>query len=184
MQKMSSPSTFSPAQTGRPYRSHKVPACETCRKRKIRCDIDIADQPCRFCREKRIVCQNGMRQNNRSPRLLGQMSERFNSTSSTAVMGKSDSSQATLGEPDSLSHITGTSPTDTSIIMNPTMAEDVQVLENYLVSKGPRTSSTIRPYTLVPSGAGAPVVYVTVPKRRRGLGTAADPGRTQREILE
>ncbi|KAE9972090.1 hypothetical protein BLS_004181 [Venturia inaequalis] len=80
--------------------------------------------------------------------------------------------------------IIGTSPTECSIIMNPTMAEDVQVLENYLTSKSLRTSSTSRPYTVVSQGKDDPVVYVTVPRRRQGLRTATDPGRTQREILE
>lgn len=80
--------------------------------------------------------------------------------------------------------ITGTSPNESSIIMNPTMAEDVQVLENYLTSKALRTSSTNRPYTVVSKGASDPVVYITVPRHRQGLRTATDPGREQREILE
>ncbi|QDS73755.1 hypothetical protein FKW77_005060 [Venturia effusa] len=80
--------------------------------------------------------------------------------------------------------IIGTSPTECSIIMNPTMAEDVQVLENYLTSKSLQTSSTSRPYTVVSRGADDPIVYITVPRRRQGLRTATDPGRAQREILE
>lgn len=40
----------------RPYRSHKIPACDLCRSRKIRCSLDIAGQSCRFCREKDVKC--------------------------------------------------------------------------------------------------------------------------------
>lgn len=186
-------SASSPAQTGRPYRSHKVPACGTCRKRKIRCDMDVPDQPCRFCREKRIVCQNSVK--NSRPRTESVGSQQFRSTPSHSMepnglssseMRRPESAQP-LSDMASLSQypaITGTSPTECSIIMNPTMAEDVQVLENYLISKSLQTSSTSRPYTVVSRGADDPVVYVTVPRRRQGLRTATDPGRAQREILE
>ncbi|TID24481.1 hypothetical protein E6O75_ATG02846 [Venturia nashicola] len=183
----------SPAQAGRPYRSHKVPACGTCRKRKIRCDMDIPDQPCRFCREKRVVCQNSVK-NNRQ-RIGSAGSEQFQADKRRS-MEPNESSSSEMRRPEqfqpssdmaSLSRypaIMGTSPTECGIIMNPTMAEDVQVLENYLTSKSLPTPSTSRPYTVVSRRADDPIVYVTVPRRRQGLRTATDPGRTQREILE
>lgn len=42
--------------TGRPYRSHAIPACDRCRTRKIRCDSDLPVQPCRFCRTRQDTC--------------------------------------------------------------------------------------------------------------------------------
>lgn len=185
-------STSSPARAGRPYRSHKVPACGTCRKRKIRCDLDILDQPCRFCREKQLVCQNSVKNSRQRTGSVGSQQFRLGPSHSMQPNGISSEirpSESTHPSDDmaSLSQypaITGTSPTECSIIMNPTMAEDVQVLENYLTSKSLRTSSTCRPYTVVSRGADDPVVYVTVPRRRQGLRTATDPGRAQREILE
>lgn len=40
----------------RPYRSHKVPACERCRVRKLRCTVDIKDKPCLLCRLHSAEC--------------------------------------------------------------------------------------------------------------------------------
>lgn len=187
------PSASSPAQAGRPYRSHKVPACATCRKRKIRCDMDLSDQPCRFCREKRLVCQISVKNTRQrtgsagSQQLQSAPGHSMESNGSSGRETRRPESTQPSSDMASLSQypaIIGTSPTECSIIMNPTMAEDVQVLENYLTSKSLRTSSTSRPYTVVSQGKDDPVVYVTVPRRRQGLRTATDPGRTQREILE
>lgn len=40
----------------RPYRSHKVRACDLCRKRKSRCTVDIPGQSCLLCRVQGAVC--------------------------------------------------------------------------------------------------------------------------------
>ncbi|KAF7891765.1 hypothetical protein EAF00_008067 [Botryotinia globosa] len=40
----------------RPYRSHKIPACDRCRKRKLRCEADLSNGPCRICREQGADC--------------------------------------------------------------------------------------------------------------------------------
>ena len=45
-----------PLEGSRPYRSHKIPACERCRKRKARCTIDLPDQPCLLCRLQGGTC--------------------------------------------------------------------------------------------------------------------------------
>lgn len=65
------------------------------------------------------------------------------------------------------------------------MAEDITVLQQYLT---PTTSESRVPpklYSTISTGPGGrPVVYLTVPKTRRGLRNAIDPGRAQREIIE
>ncbi|KAJ5903172.1 hypothetical protein N7504_005555 [Penicillium tannophilum] len=40
----------------RPYRSHKVRACDLCRKRKSRCTVDIPGQSCLLCRVQGADC--------------------------------------------------------------------------------------------------------------------------------
>ncbi|KAI7342759.1 hypothetical protein KC354_g16099 [Hortaea werneckii] len=68
--------------------------------------------------------------------------------------------------------------------MNPTMAEDIEVVEHYLPPEANKDGAPIKPYNLVPSAEGKPIIYLTVPRRRRGLRTDTNPGSTQREILE
>ncbi|KAF1362672.1 hypothetical protein EJ07DRAFT_163290 [Lizonia empirigonia] len=74
-------------------------------------------------------------------------------------------------------------------MMNPPMAEDITVLQQYLTSTTTKTTSDheipSRPYSTISTGPGvSPVVYLALPKRRRGLKSALDPGRAQREIIE
>lgn len=40
----------------RPYRSHKVRACDLCRKRKSRCTVDLPGQSCLLCRIQGAEC--------------------------------------------------------------------------------------------------------------------------------
>ncbi|KAJ8109449.1 hypothetical protein OPT61_g7453 [Boeremia exigua] len=79
----------------------------------------------------------------------------------------------------------GTSPTESSLMMNPPMAEDITVLQQYLTSTTTEPRIPSRVYNTISTvPGGSPVVYLTVPKRRRGMRTAVDSGRTQREIIE
>jgi hypothetical protein len=84
-----------------------------------------------------------------------------------------------------LPSVTDTSPTESSLMMNPHMAEDIAILEQYLISNTAEGDSISKPYkTISTASDSSPVVYLTVPKRRKGLMAAVDPGRTQREIIE
>lgn len=64
------------------------------------------------------------------------------------------------------------------------MAEDIMVLEQYLIHQGPEAQSASKPYSTVQTSSGNPMVYLTVPRKRKGLRSPLDPGRTQREIIE
>ncbi|KAF2129565.1 hypothetical protein P153DRAFT_340543 [Dothidotthia symphoricarpi CBS 119687] len=70
-------------------------------------------------------------------------------------------------------------------MMNPHMAEDITVLEQYLSSQAIEGNAAAKLYNTVSSVPGQnPIVYLTVPRRRKGLASAVDPGRVQREIIE
>jgi len=69
-------------------------------------------------------------------------------------------------------------------MMNPPMAEDIAVLEQYLTSQTPKGRAAAKPYSTISNAPGNPIVYLAVPRRREGLKSAVDPGRVQREIIE
>ncbi|KAH7089031.1 fungal-specific transcription factor domain-containing protein [Paraphoma chrysanthemicola] len=77
-----------------------------------------------------------------------------------------------------------TAQPEASVIMNPHMAEDIIVLEQYLTSKPTIASTAAGPYNTVSTSSSGPIVYLTVPRRRKGLAPSIDPGYTQREIIE
>lgn len=162
--------------TERPYRSHKVPACDVCRRRKIRCDIDMPRQPCRFCRERNLTC-------NYSPPHSQDYSNDL--SSKRRRMEPADNSSWEIENNSRLfPGVVGTSPDQSSLLLNPPMAEDIEILEHYLSSTRSSRQFTAKPYKVVSNTAGKPIVYLTVPRRRKGLRSTTDPGRSQREIVE
>lgn len=80
--------------------------------------------------------------------------------------------------------IAGTSPTESSVLLNPPMAEDVEILEHYLTAHGPGSSTSGKPYSLISKAPEKPIVYLTVPRRRKGLSTETNAGAKQREVME
>lgn len=64
------------------------------------------------------------------------------------------------------------------------MAEDIEVLEHYLASDVSGGATSGRPYSLVSGKPGNPIVYLTVPRQRKGRASTVDAGNTQREIIE
>lgn len=52
----SSASTSAAPQGSRPYRSHRFPACDFCRRRKSRCTRDLDNRPCLLCRVNGVEC--------------------------------------------------------------------------------------------------------------------------------
>ncbi|KAH8728731.1 fungal-specific transcription factor domain-containing protein [Phaeosphaeriaceae sp. PMI808] len=84
----------------------------------------------------------------------------------------------------SFTGVTATHPMDSSLIMSPHMAEDITILEQYLTSQPTDEKLLIKPYRTVATSSGTPIVYLTVPRKRKGLRSFVDPGRKQREIIE
>ncbi|EDN99599.1 hypothetical protein SS1G_02456 [Sclerotinia sclerotiorum 1980 UF-70] len=71
------------------------------------------------------------------------------------------------------------------MIIGPAIAEDVQVLEQYMESQsGPKTSKRGRLYDTVSDNPKDPVIYLSVSRRREGLSSSERPGEKQKEILE
>lgn len=195
----------------RPYRSHKIPACDFCRRRKSRCSQDLVDQPCLLCRMHGATCS----------RASTGINERSNSELSTPTLKRRhiskskrprNSDRHQLRSPPAPAQCqpshhssdvdhhrsieTGPvpvpiAPNDTtrlsSHIVGPAMARDAQVLERYM---SPAYNSLVsyarpNPYSVYSHDPRNPVVYVKVPRQRNvvpsGNGTA---GFRQFEAME
>ncbi|KAH7068877.1 fungal-specific transcription factor domain-containing protein [Paraphoma chrysanthemicola] len=168
----------------RPYRSHKVPACERCRRRKARCVLDVPGAACRFCREKNIGCNYGSAiYHTEVPSMEVSPVMRTRQMAITKQMASEDPRKTSRLVPSSFPDPSNTQP-EASVIMNPHMAEDIIVLEQYLTSKPTTTTPAAGPYNTVSTNSSGPIVYLTVPRRRKGLTPSIDPGNTQREVIE
>jgi hypothetical protein len=155
--------------SSRPYRSHKFPACLTCRNRKIRCHYD---EPgiCRFCKERNLTCNKTTELRHASV-----------TTPSRPARKRKNGTSSAMPRSDFLS------PNESStMIVNQTLAEDVEVLENYLTSTTAAPAVANKPYSKVSHQSGDSVFYLTLPKRRPKLHTSAAtvPGKAQREIMK
>ncbi|PVI07981.1 hypothetical protein DM02DRAFT_608589 [Periconia macrospinosa] len=172
--------------SARPYRSHKVPACNRCRYRKIRCEIDLPSQPCRFCRESQSSCnysqpkQNVLALSARSHRPVRKYTRKIHERSQESTC----SSRTYQDSVTRLSGATGTSLTQSSLMLNPPMAEDITILERYLTSQSSGARVTSKVYSTISDAPGDAIVYLTVPRPSKGLKPPLDPGRTQREVIE
>lgn len=69
-------------------------------------------------------------------------------------------------------------------MVNPSLAEDVDILERHLASQGGPNVPERRPYVRLCSANGESIVYRTVARRRKGLQQTATPGLLQLEIIE
>ncbi|EGX53264.1 hypothetical protein AOL_s00006g130 [Orbilia oligospora ATCC 24927] len=177
----------------RPYRSHKVPACARCRQRKIRCKVDLPNQPCLFCREKGVACQIPSITNSPDDSSHSQLS---NSSSTTNTTTSSTNAQkrrrydaeallSTTSNLISISQSSGGIDGKSSIIVGPSVAEDVEIVQRHM-SITPQSQSSQRhnSTTYATEDSLGSVVYVTVPKYRRGVTPKLDTGDKQREIVE
>ena len=62
--------------------------------------------------------------------------------------------------------VTGASPIESSMIVGPAVAEDVQILGQYLTSQKRAPPSRTQNYNPVLNAPGSPILYLSIPKRR------------------
>lgn len=181
----------------RPYRSHKVPACSRCRKRKLRCNVDIPGQPCHSCRLSSSVCGQDVGGSNRPQQVKRRQQRQTNTLNNIASEDRAQSYASPTfnrhkavqneeshdtSDPDS-SHQNGGSKS--SLIVGPVTAEDVQVIEKYMQTQNNlHNSPHDRMYQTISDDPQDPILYLTVPRRRQGLSLNNRPGEKQREIIE
>jgi hypothetical protein len=206
--------------SSRPYRSHKIPACDRCRRRKIRCVVDLTGQPCLFCRMQNATCcrldehiftpRSHTADSKASPCsevLSNRVSKRprrklEGSMSSTKVgeiqprlsyprehhevqpRGKQSAEANPQPSWDS-SPAAERGRSNFSMIIGPSAAEDLQVIETYMASETDINAyAKHRRYAIMSDEPKKPILYMDVPNRRKGFILAAKPGEAQREILE
>jgi hypothetical protein len=167
----------------RPYRSHKLPACTACRHRKGRCHVDDPTQACRYCRQRSLACDHGLNAKTTSLR-KAQVQKRMSRNHDHTTEG-SMSPQADTSSLPQMSFEQMQAPSESSPVMvDPTMADDLNVLERHLASRTPLERSDVRPYVRISNGPDESIVYRTVSRLRKGLQSTESPGVTQREIME
>ncbi|KAJ5960120.1 uncharacterized protein N7479_007270 [Penicillium vulpinum] len=198
----------------RPYRSHKVRACDLCRKRKSRCTVDIPGQSCLLCRVQGADCHYQEEANTDTSVLSVQDSK------SWPPMMEAVPGQKRKRSPDGVAHLSqnnipprqpmnGPSPHGTTssggrrgsdprrktiedpqnesvLIVGPMVAEDAQVIEKHMPPE--RTSQSeepnSHPYNIYSSDPRKPVLYTTISRRRKGMRRGTPPGENQKEVLE
>ncbi|PVI02190.1 hypothetical protein DM02DRAFT_313408 [Periconia macrospinosa] len=197
------------APQSRPYRSHRVPACIRCRSRKIRCVIDIPGEPCNACRtanqpgQERLQCQYIDSSSSSKPESSGsRLSGKRRRTSNYHDDGNSEEGMPARPSSAPLLHKPSSHPS-ASIILAPHVAEDVDIVQRHISQDAKATNSTnasvgnsgpdstltsgsapaTQPYSTVFRDVSNPIVYLTVPRFRRGLAPELGAGREQLEII-
>ena len=167
----------------RPYRSHKLPACTACRHRKGRCHVDDPTQACRYCRQRSLACDHGLHAKTTSLR-KSQVQKRMSRTYGP-MLEASMSPQRDISSLPQMSFEQMQAPSESSPVMvDPTMADDLNVLERHLASRTSLEGSEVRPYVRISNGPDESIVYRTVSRLRKGLQSTESPGVAQREIME
>jgi len=191
----------------RPYRSHKVRACDLCRKRKSRCTVDIPGQSCLLCRVQGADCHYQEEANADASVLSTTESQPW----SGAQPAKPEpvSAQKRKRSPDCHPSANGPSPqrtissssgrgsdprrkeyddphNESVLIVGPMVAEDAQVIEKHMPPERSSFSEEPKshPYNIYSSDPRKPVLYTTISRRRKGMRQGVPPGENQKEILE
>ncbi|KAI5247738.1 hypothetical protein E4T43_01854 [Aureobasidium subglaciale] len=194
--------TMEPPNGTRPYRSHKFPACTACRQRKIRCHFDQVAAQCTLCREKGWQCITA------SPAQSAQKRDRSSTSGpedrpvkrNTQSLGSRDngSPSVQVRRPSRQSSVIGTPAeasaeiaqpldhpsTESTVIVGPVFQEDIQILGPYLSRGDEARQSSKERQTATAGPSRNPLLYLSVPRRRRGLQPAKDPGSGQKLILQ
>lgn len=122
---------------GRPYRSHKYPACARCHKRRSRCTVEVPGQACLLCRMHGVPCSSASTTNGERN---GQ--------------GLSFTKRSLISEKDSMD--------ESSHFVGPIIARDTQVLEQYLPGGDYHEGRDRRSSTTTTAG---PVFFPLPPRR-------------------
>ncbi|KAJ0419997.1 fungal-specific transcription factor domain-containing protein [Aspergillus carlsbadensis] len=198
----------------RPYRSHKVRACDLCRKRKSRCTVDIPGQSCLLCRVQGADCHyqeegNSELPNPHAPEPTGwhtdHVAENFHAGqkrkrtpdsasplhSSRRVEGLPEvrrSNSAVPSRPNEHKrHGIDDGQNESVFIVGPVVADDANVIEKYMPPQRSNKSvepTNNHPYNVYSNDPRKPILYTTVSRRRQGMRVGIPPGENQKEILE
>jgi len=162
----------------RPYRSHKLPACSACRQRKGRCEVDDPSVPCRYCRRRKLDCDHAVGQQ-LARKDSTPLAKRARTGSNVAM---ANAASAAVGQQliGNMQEGEESSP----VMVNPSMAEDVDIIERHLAPQDGSKVPERRPYVRLSSANGESIVYRTVARRREGLQQTPTPGLSQLEIIE
>lgn len=191
----------------RPYRSHKVRACDLCRKRKSRCTVDIPGQSCLLCRVQGADCHYQEEANADAAVLTTTEPQPW--SGAQPVKPEPVSGHKRKRSPDSRPSTNGPSPHGTTsssgrresdsrrkeyddphnesvLIVGPMVAEDAQVIEKHMPPERSSFSEEPKshPYNIYSSDPRKPVLYTTISRRRKGMRQGVPPGENQKEILE
>src|SRR4051812_25967239 len=143
-----SPLSDPPKELSRPYRSHKYPACDFCRKRKSRCVRSLENRKCVLCQMHGAECtQDGVSNEGRHKRSKRVVHQDKNAALNEALYHglpitssgsnlAGDGDDATPGPDGGLT--TRSVEAQSGHIVGPVSAHDVQVLDQYM---SPSTSS-------------------------------------------
>ncbi|CAL5870148.1 uncharacterized protein PFLUO_LOCUS4383 [Penicillium psychrofluorescens] len=198
----------------RPYRSHKVRACDLCRKRKSRCTVDIPGQSCLLCRVQGADCHYQEEPNPDASVLSAPESKTWPISRMEALSSGQKRKRSPDGLANSPSNIptrqstNGPSPQNTTssggrrgsdsrrnyddpqnesvLIVGPMVAEDAQVIEQHMPPERFSQSEEPKnhPYNVYSSDPRRPILYQTISRRRKGMRVGTPPGENQKEILE
>lgn len=189
------PSESSPPPSARPYRSHRVPACQFCRRRKSRCTRDLVHRPCLLCRTHGVSCsslndvQEKSTDGSWTPIKKRKRPEAHHGHQAAPVQETGVSMDPSgpeaprnpnkvtkhLPVATQLSHIRSPlqstsqeQPKQSGHIIGPALARDAQVLERYMLPVYNTVMSHARPnpYSVYSDDPRNPVVYMQGPRQR------------------
>lgn len=189
--------------SARPYRSHKLRACDYCRKRKARCSVEALGQACLLCRANGRECEYSDTRSTPAaratprPSILGPNPQspraRQSLKRSHALLEENITDPPLYPQQVARTHVLrGDGANDDSEtnsqsahIVGPAITSDAHVLEQYMSPNSPAgTQPTQNPYSVYSADPHKPVLYRKVPRRRAGLEIAKEPGVKQQAILE
>ncbi|KAE8165375.1 fungal-specific transcription factor domain-containing protein [Aspergillus tamarii] len=195
----------------RPYRSHKVRACDLCRKRKSRCTVDIPGQSCLLCRVQGADCHYQEESNHDTSIANGPDPKRWsvdNSSESLPSGQKRKRTPHSDSPPSRPREDTSTLPRASSVvdsrgsetrrqgiedphnesvhIVGPVVADDAQVIEKFMPPEysNKNEDPNSHPYNVYSNDPRKPILYTTISRRRKGMRVGIPPGENQKEVLE